>query len=55
MGHFEPSPVNDIIGYTNFIRLTHGLRDIKIQLFLDSPDFAKMLFFENEVFWKKAV
>jgi hypothetical protein len=50
MGHYEISPVQNIIGYTNYLRLAEGLRDIKIRLFLDSPDIAKMIYFDNESF-----
>lgn len=47
-GHYEISPVQNIIGFTNYLRLSDGLRDIKLRLFLDSPDFARTMYFENQ-------
>lgn len=47
-GHFETSPIPQIIGFTNYIRLADGIRDIKLRLFLDSPDLAKLIYFENK-------
>lgn len=49
MGHFEISPVQQMIGYTNYLRLADGLRDIKLRLFLDSPDIAKLIYFDNQL------
>ena len=48
MGHYEISPIQQIVGYTNYLRLADGIRDIKIRLFLDSPDIAKMIYFDNQ-------
>lgn len=48
MGHFEISPIAQIVGYTNYLRLADGMRDIKLRLFLDSPDIAKMIYFDNQ-------
>lgn len=48
MGHFEITPVAQIVGYTNYLRLADGLRDIKLRLFLDSPDIAKMIYFDKQ-------
>ena len=48
MGHFEMSPIQQIVGFTNYLRLAEGIRDIKMKLFLDSPDIAKMMYFENK-------
>lgn len=48
MGHYEISPVQQIIGYTNYLRLADGMRDVKLRLFLDSPDIAKLIYFDNQ-------
>lgn len=47
MGHFEISPIAQIVAYTNYLRLADGLRDIKLRLFLDSPDIAKLIYFDK--------
>lgn len=48
LGHYECSPVKHMVCYTNYMRLAEGLRDIKIQLFLDSPDFAEIYYFDQK-------
>lgn len=47
LGHLEPSPISKVIGYTNYIRLTNEMSDIKLRLFFDSPEIAKMTYSEN--------
>lgn len=47
MGHYEISPLQQLVGYTNYLRLADGIRDVKLRLFLDSPDIAKMIYFDN--------
>lgn len=47
-GHYEVSSIQNIICFNNYFRIAEGLRDIKLRLFLDSPDFAKIIYAESE-------
>ena len=47
MGHFESSPLKNMIGFTNYMRLMPEHNELQMRLFLDSADFAKTQFQES--------
>lgn len=49
VGHYEISPVQQIVGYTNYLRLADGIRDVKLNLFMDSTEIAKLIYFDNQL------